>query len=246
MIAVHKLLFLKTPKASNPGCETGSGAEASASVWALVCVEAAEVPMSENTGMWSEREERRWPIPRRCLHLAGLGVRWESRRTVPSSRLQRLSARSMDARVVLITGCSSGIGLSLAVRLASDPQKAFKGNQNRLGPVQIVCCARSRTGAVLPCPPPGGHPPWSGCSGPPLVNVLYLSFAVYATMRNLSKKERLLESVKGLHKDTLDILQMDVTSQQSILEATARIVEKRIDVLGKFPAAPERKNAACV
>lgn len=60
-----------------------------------------------------------------------------------------------------------------------------------------------------------------------------LSFLlVYATMRNLSKKERLLESVKGLHKDTLDILQMDVTSQQSILEATARIVEKRIDVLG--------------
>lgn len=51
-------------------------------------------------------------------------------------------------------------------------------------------------------------------------------------MRNLSKKERLLESVKGLHKDTLDILQMDVTSQQSILEATARIVEKRIDILG--------------
>ncbi|CAG02816.1 unnamed protein product [Tetraodon nigroviridis] len=87
----------------------------------------------------------------------------------------------MDAKVVVITGCSSGIGLSLAVRLASDPQKAFK---------------------------------------------------VYATMRNLSKKERLLESVKGLHKDTLDILQMDVTSQQSILEATARIVEKRIDVLG--------------
>lgn len=65
-------------------------------------------------------------------------------------------------------------------------------------------------------------------------------------MRNLSKKERLLESVKGLHKDTLDILQMDVTSQQSILEATARIVEKRIDVLGKFPAAPEGENAACV
>lgn len=51
-------------------------------------------------------------------------------------------------------------------------------------------------------------------------------------MRNLSKKERLLESVKGLHKETLDILQMDVTSQQSILEATARIVEKRIDILG--------------
>uniref|UniRef100_A0A3Q3XQ27 Uncharacterized protein n=1 Tax=Mola mola TaxID=94237 RepID=A0A3Q3XQ27_MOLML len=86
----------------------------------------------------------------------------------------------MDAKVVLITGCSSGIGLSLAVRLASDPKKAFK---------------------------------------------------VYATMRNLAKKERLLESVKGLHKDTLDILQMDVTSQQSILDAKGRVVEKRVDIL---------------
>lgn len=55
---------------------------------------------------------------------------------------------------------------------------------------------------------------------------------VYATMRNLAKKERLLESVKGLHKDTLDILQMDVTSRQSILDAKDRVVEKRVDILG--------------
>lgn len=52
-------------------------------------------------------------------------------------------------------------------------------------------------------------------------------------MRNLAKKERLLESVKGLHKDTLDVLQMDVTSLQSILEAKERVVEKRMDILGK-------------
>lgn len=44
------------------------------------------------------------------------------------------SVRTMDAKVVVITGCSSGIGLSLAVRLASDPQKAFKGNQ------VTICC----------------------------------------------------------------------------------------------------------
>lgn len=34
-------------------------------------------------------------------------------------------------KVVLITGCSSGIGLSLAVRLASDPDKTYKGNTNQ-------------------------------------------------------------------------------------------------------------------
>ena len=33
----------------------------------------------------------------------------------------------MEKKVVLITGCSSGIGLSLAVRLASDPDKTYKG-----------------------------------------------------------------------------------------------------------------------
>ena len=55
---------------------------------------------------------------------------------------------------------------------------------------------------------------------------------VYATMRNLAKKERLLESVKGLHRDTLEILQMDVTDQQSILDARDRVVEKRVDILG--------------
>ncbi|XP_029945918.1 17-beta-hydroxysteroid dehydrogenase type 1 isoform X3 [Salarias fasciatus] len=87
---------------------------------------------------------------------------------------------AMDKKVVLITGCSSGIGLSLAVRLASDPDKTFK---------------------------------------------------VYATMRNLAKKERLLDCVKGLHRDTLDILQMDVTEQKSILDARERVVEKRVDIL---------------
>ncbi|XP_034046308.1 estradiol 17-beta-dehydrogenase 1-like isoform X2 [Thalassophryne amazonica] len=86
----------------------------------------------------------------------------------------------MDKKVVLITGCSSGIGLSLAVRLASNPDRIYK---------------------------------------------------VYATMRNLAKKERLLECVKGLHRDTLDILQMDVTDRQSILDTRDRIAEKRVDIL---------------
>lgn len=60
----------------------------------------------------------------------------------------------------------------------------------------------------------------------------FASFSVYATMRNLAKKERLLECVKGLHRDTLEILQMDVTEWQSILDVRDRVVEKRVDILG--------------
>ncbi|KAJ8377240.1 hypothetical protein AAFF_G00264680 [Aldrovandia affinis] len=86
----------------------------------------------------------------------------------------------MEQQVVLITGCSSGIGLSLAVRLASEPSKNYK---------------------------------------------------VYATMRDLAKKERLLASVKGLHADTLDVLQMDVTDERSVWDAREKIGERRVDIL---------------
>lgn len=41
---------------------------------------------------------------------------------------------SPGQKVVLITGCSSGIGLRMAVMLAKDPQKRFHGRsfRNRL------------------------------------------------------------------------------------------------------------------
>uniref|UniRef100_A0A8C8R5S4 Hydroxysteroid 17-beta dehydrogenase 1 n=1 Tax=Pelusios castaneus TaxID=367368 RepID=A0A8C8R5S4_9SAUR len=86
----------------------------------------------------------------------------------------------MERTVVLITGCSSGIGLGLAVRLASDASRRFK---------------------------------------------------VYATMRNLAQKERLLECVRGCHASTLEILQLDVTDPLSLAAAAQRVQERRVDVL---------------
>ena len=51
-------------------------------------------------------------------------------------------------------------------------------------------------------------------------------------MRNMEKKQRLLDSVQELHKDTLDILQMDVTDRASIMSTRDRIQERHVDILG--------------
>uniref|UniRef100_A0A8C3SMV5 Hydroxysteroid 17-beta dehydrogenase 1 n=1 Tax=Chelydra serpentina TaxID=8475 RepID=A0A8C3SMV5_CHESE len=88
--------------------------------------------------------------------------------------------RAPRETVVLITGCSSGIGLGLAVRLASDLSRRFK---------------------------------------------------VYATMRDLAKKERLLASVRGCHAGTLEILQLDVTDPLSLAAAAQQVLEQHVDVL---------------
>jgi len=37
---------------------------------------------------------------------------------------------AMNQKVVLITGCSSGIGLALAVRIAKDEKKRFMGKNS--------------------------------------------------------------------------------------------------------------------
>ena len=91
---------------------------------------------------------------------------------------------AMAARVVLITGCSSGIGLSTAVLLAKDPDKRFK---------------------------------------------------VYATMRNLAKKDKLEAAAGAALGDTLFIKQLDVCSDQQTVQVVQEIDSKegRVDILSK-------------
>ncbi|XP_006021923.1 retinol dehydrogenase 8-like [Alligator sinensis] len=86
----------------------------------------------------------------------------------------------MAQKTVLITGCSSGIGLALAIKLARDKQKRFK---------------------------------------------------VYATMRNLSKKEKLEKAANNILGKTLEIKQLDVCDEESIKTCVNNIPERRIDIL---------------
>ena len=90
----------------------------------------------------------------------------------------------MAPQIMLISGCSSGIGLAIAVLLAKDAEKRFK---------------------------------------------------VYATMRNLAKKEKLEEEVKDQLGDTLIIKQLDVCSDESVKNTVQEILdaEEKIDVLCK-------------
>lgn len=82
------------------------------------------------------------------------------------------------SKVVLITGCSSGIGLSAAVLLAKN------------------------------------------------------NYKVYATLRDLSRKDKLEQAAREANV-TLDILQLDVTDDNSVKNAVRQIIERegRIEIL---------------
>uniref|UniRef100_A0A8C3FA73 Retinol dehydrogenase 8 n=1 Tax=Chrysemys picta bellii TaxID=8478 RepID=A0A8C3FA73_CHRPI len=86
----------------------------------------------------------------------------------------------MAPKTVLITGCSSGIGLALAVKMARDKQKRFK---------------------------------------------------VIATMRNLGKRG-CLEAAAGVTLNkTLEIRQLDVCDERSIITCINSIPNRHVDIL---------------
>ncbi|XP_074634087.1 retinol dehydrogenase 8-like [Acropora palmata] len=104
-------------------------------------------------------------------------------------------------KIVLVTGCSTGIGLSTAVLLASDKEKRFK---------------------------------------------------VYATLRNLAKKDELHEKGKNFLGETLIVKAMDVCSEDSVHEVLRELlaIHHRVDVLinnaglGMFGALETQTMAA--
>jgi len=90
-----------------------------------------------------------------------------------------LSEGAITQKVVLITGCSSGIGLETAIE-----------------------CAKA------------GH-------------------KVFATMRNLNKKEKLEKRIEEEKLENIEIMELDVSNSDSIENSIASIVRKveKIDVL---------------
>ena len=89
-----------------------------------------------------------------------------------------------NQKVVLVTGCSSGIGLETAVMLARDADKRFK---------------------------------------------------VYASMRNLAKKDPLEKEGSDVLGKTLFIEKLDVSSEEQVEKVLDDLLAKegRIDVIGE-------------
>lgn len=67
-----------------------------------------------------------------------------------------------------------------------------------------------------------------------LINCGFWYVAVYATMRNLAKKDPLEEAAGHSLGKTLEIKQLDVCDEQSIKTCVNSIPDRRIDVLGKY------------
>uniref|UniRef100_A0A672Z5W1 Retinol dehydrogenase 8b n=1 Tax=Sphaeramia orbicularis TaxID=375764 RepID=A0A672Z5W1_9TELE len=95
-------------------------------------------------------------------------------------RSGRVIMASPGQKVVLITGCSSGIGLRMAVMLANDEQKRYH---------------------------------------------------VIATMRDLKRKDKLVEAAGDAYGKTLSLAVLDVCSDESVKQCINGIKDRHVDIL---------------
>lgn len=124
----------------------------------------------------------------------------------------------MAARRVLVTGCSSGIGLAVAARLARDELRRFKGQPFNLLDQKKSAVIRVQTRLHLHLPP--------------LFIVSPPPEAVVATMRDLGKRGPLEKAAGDSLNETLEIKQLDACCEASIKECVDSLPDRRVDVLG--------------
>lgn len=135
----------------------------------------------------------------------------------------------MGTRRVLVTGCSSGIGLAVAVRLAKDELKRFKGMSGLVWPglsVLLVWSSFIYTYANL----------YTMCWFVRTCWVYWahlLNDSVVATMRDVEKRAALETAAGEMLGRSLEIHQLDVCCEDSIRECVNSLPDRRLDILGE-------------
>ncbi|KAL7977095.1 hypothetical protein Chor_009044, partial [Crotalus horridus] len=130
---------------------------------------------------------------------------------------------TMSPKTVLITGCSSGIGLALAAKLAKDKQRRFKGSlviyndyiDDKLVTIYKTWLSRLVTDVTKVF----------------AQNLTLTLILVIATMRNVTKKEKLEAAAGPALNQTLEIKQLDVCDEKSIHNCINGIPQRHIDIL---------------
>lgn len=69
-----------------------------------------------------------------------------------------------------------------------------------------------------------------------VIFVFFTSLSVIATMRDLKKKDKLVEAAGDAYGKTLTLLPLDVCSDESVKQCISSVKDRHIDILSKCDA----------